>query len=169
MARNSTSDGFPVPSHNHAVCLDDAIRAAQEALNRHKMPFTPLREKVFREIAGSHKAIGAYDVLNSLAKKGTRLTPASVYRIINMLVDIGVVRRFESRNAYYASHSADPMSPRLVLACEVCGRVADADGAPMFRGMRRALGRSAFSPRTAIMEVLGVCAYCAQSNRDARP
>jgi Fur family transcriptional regulator, zinc uptake regulator len=168
MTRNLTSDGFPVPEHNHAVCLDDAIRSAREALNRHEMPFTPLREKVFREIAGSHKAVGAYEVLNSLAKKGTRLTPTSVYRIINMLVDIGVVRRFESRNAYYASHSEDPMSPRIVLACEVCGRVADADGVPMFRGMRRALTRRAFSPRSAIMEVLGVCAHCAESNRDAR-
>jgi Fur family zinc uptake transcriptional regulator len=161
MARNLTSDGFPVPEH--AVCLDDAIRSAREAFNRHEMPFTPLREKVFRELAGSHRAIGAYDVLNSLAKKGTRLTPSSLYRIINMLVDLGVVRRFESRNAYYASRSADPMSQRIVLACEECGRVADADGVPMFRGIRRALTRRAFSPRSAIIEVLGVCAHCAGS------
>jgi Fur family zinc uptake transcriptional regulator len=169
MAHNTMSDAFPALQHNHAACLDDAIRSAREAFKRHEMPFTPLREKVFREIAGSHKAVGAYDVLNSLAKKGTRLTPVSVYRIINVLVDVGVVRRFKSRNAFYASHSDDPMSPRIVLACENCGRVADADGVPMFRGIRRALARRAFSPRTAIMEVLGVCAYCAESNRDARP
>ena len=169
MARNLTSNRFPLPEHNQAASLDDAIRSARDACNRHEMQFTPLREKVFREIAGSHKAVGAYDVLNSLAKKGTRLTPTSVYRIINMLVELGVVRRFESRNAYYASRSADPMSPRLVLACEVCGRVADADGAPMFRGIRRALGQSAFAPRTAIMEVLGVCAHCAWPNRNVRP
>jgi Fur family transcriptional regulator, zinc uptake regulator len=168
MMRDMLSEAFPSPQHNHAACLDDAIRSAREAFRRHDMAFTPLREKVFREIAGSHKAIGAYDVLNSLAKKGTRLTPISVYRAINTLVDIGVVRRFKSRNAYYASHSADPMSPRLVLACEVCGRVADADGVPMFRGIRRALARRAFSPRTAIMEVMGVCAHCAKSNRSAR-
>ena len=132
------------------------------------MAFTPLREKVFREIAGSHKAVGAYDVLNSLAKKGTRLTPISVYRIINTLVDVGVVRRFKSRNAFYASHSDDPMSPRIVLACEICGRVADADGVPMFQGIRRALARRAFSPRSAIIEVLGACAHCTESNPNAR-
>jgi len=141
MAHNTMSDAFPAPQHNHAACLDDAIRSAREAFERHAMPFTPLREKVFREIAGSHKAVGAYDVLNSLAKKGRRLTPISVYRIINTLVDVGVVRRFKSRNAFYASISDDPMSPRIVLACENCGRVADADGVPMFRGMRRALYR----------------------------
>ena len=168
MVHDMMSDGFPAPQHNHAACLDDAIRSAREAFKRHEMPFTPLREKVFREIAGSHKAVGAYDVLNSLAKNGTRLTPVSVYRTINTLVDVGVVRRFKSRNAFYASRSDDPMSPRIVLACEKCGRVADADGVPMFRGIRRALARRAFSPLSAIIEVLGECGHCAQSNRNAR-
>jgi Fur family transcriptional regulator, zinc uptake regulator len=169
MAHDMMSESFPAPQHNHAACLDDAIRSARDAFKRHEMAFTPLREKVFREIAGSHKAIGAYDVLNSLAKKGTRLTPISVYRIINSLVDVGVVRRFKSRNAFYASVSDDPLSPKIVLACETCGRVADADGLRMLQGLRRTLMRRAFSPRTAIIEVLGVCAHCAQSNRDARP
>ena len=168
MVHDMMSDAFPAPQHNHAACLDDAIRAAREAFKRHEVPFTPLREKVFREIAGSHKAVGAYEVLNRLAKKGTRLTPISVYRIINTLVDVGVVRRFKSRNAFYASHSDDPMSPRIVLACEICGRVADADGVPMFQGIRRALARRAFSPRSAIIEVLGACAHCTESNPNAR-
>ena len=167
MARNLTSDAFPAPRHNHAACVDDAIRSAREAFKRYGMPFTPLREKVLREIAGSHKAVTAYEVLNCLAIKGTQMPPTSIYRIINALVDAGVVRRFESRNAYYASHSNDPMSPRIVLACEICGWVADADGVPTFRGIRRAFERRAFSARTAIMEVLGVCAHCAQSNRDS--
>jgi len=169
MANDTMSESFPAPQHNHAACLDDAIRSARDAFRRHEMAFTPLREKVFREIAGSHKAVGAYDVLNSLANKGTRLTPISVYRIINTLVDVGVVRRFKSRNAFYASISDDPMSPRIVLACEKCGRVADADALRMFQGLRRALTRRAFSPRSAIIEVLGECAHCVESNRNARP
>jgi Fe2+ or Zn2+ uptake regulation protein len=115
MVHDMMSDAFPAPQHNHAPCLDDAVRSAREAFSRNQMSFTPLREKVFREIAGSHKAVGAYEVLHSLAKKGTRLTPISVYRIINTLLDLGVVRRFKSRNAYYVSCSEDPRSPRIVL------------------------------------------------------
>jgi Fur family transcriptional regulator, zinc uptake regulator len=102
--------------------------------------------------------MGTYNVLNSPAKKGTRLTPI-----------VGVVRRFKSRNAYYASQSDDPLSPKIVLACAMCGQVADADGLRMFQGLHRTLTRRAFSPRTAVMEVLGVCAHCGESNRNARP
>jgi hypothetical protein len=54
MVRNLTSDAFPAPQHDHAACVDDAIRSAREAFRRHDLSFTPLREKVFREIAGSH-------------------------------------------------------------------------------------------------------------------
>jgi Fur family transcriptional regulator, zinc uptake regulator len=169
MVHDMMSDAFPAPQHNHAACLDGAVRSARAAFNRHAMQFTPLREKVFREIAGSHKAVGAYVVLHSLAKKGTRLTPTSVYRIINNLLDLGVVRRFKSRNAYYVSRSEDPRSPRIVLACEICSRVADTDGAGIFRGIRRSLGHRAFSPRRAIIEVLGVCAHCVQSPRNTQP
>jgi len=68
-SNHGARDVFPAPQHNHATCLDDAIRSAREAFKRHEMPFTPLREKVFREIAGSYKAVGTYDVLNSLATK----------------------------------------------------------------------------------------------------
>jgi len=169
MVHDMMSDAFPTPQHNHAACLDDAMRSVREAFRRNQMSFTPLREKVFREIAGSHKAVGAYEVLHSLAKKGTRLTPISVYRIINTLLDLGVVRRFKSRNAYYVSRSEDPLSPRIVLACEICGRVADADGAAIFRGIRRSLAHRAFSPRSAIIEVLGVCAHCVEPPRNTRP
>jgi len=168
MVHDMMSDAFPAPQHNHAPCIDDAVRSAREAFSRNQMSFTPLREKVFREIAGSHKAVGAYEVLHSLAKEGTRLTPISLYRIINTLLDLGVVRRFKSRNAYYVSCSEDPRSHRIVLACEICGRVADTDGAAIFRGIRRSLAHRAFSPRSAIIEVLGVCAHCAQSQRNAR-
>ena len=151
-----------------AACLDDAMRSAREAFSHNQMSFTPLRENVFRKIAGSHKAVGAYEVLHSLAKKGTRLTPISVYRIINTLLDLGVIRRFKSRNAYYASRSDDPLSPRIVLAYEICGRVADADTVAVFRGIRRSLAHRAFSPRSAIIEVLGVRAHCVEP-RNARP
>jgi hypothetical protein len=54
---------------------------------------------VFGEIAASHKAIGAYEVLDKLAARGERLAPISVYRAIDALLAAGIVHRFESRNA----------------------------------------------------------------------
>ena len=64
--------------------------------------FTDLRRKVFEEIASTQASVGAYEVLDRLAKKGTRLAPISIYRALDALLEAGVVHRLESKNAYFA-------------------------------------------------------------------
>jgi Fur family zinc uptake transcriptional regulator len=157
------NDVFPSPKHDHGRCIDGAVEAAREAFRRHATPFTPLRERVFREIAASHEAVGAYEILNRLATKGRRLTPISVYRVIDVLLKVGIVRRFKSRNAFYASPGSNPTSPRIVLACQKCARVIDGDGGAVFGAIRRAATISAFKVTNAMIEVFGTCAHCAKS------
>jgi Fur family transcriptional regulator, zinc uptake regulator len=167
MTRNGSNGTFPSPKHNHAHCIDHAIQAARNRFTRRGMPFTPLRERVFREIAASHQAIGAYEVMNRLAAKGKRLSPISAYRVIEALVEVGVVRRFKSRNAFYASINANPVSQRIVLACQECGQVGDTDGTVAFGTIGRAAASNAFSPRSALIEVFGVCGHCAKTINSA--
>ena len=40
---------------------------------------------MFRHVARSHKPVSAYDLIESLAKDGKRLSPVSVYRILEVL------------------------------------------------------------------------------------
>ena len=86
MAHAHKSELFPQPEHNHAPCLDTAVGRAERAFESKGLKLTQLRRKVFAEIAGSHHAVGAYDVLDRLAKKGDRLAPISVYRAIDALL-----------------------------------------------------------------------------------
>jgi Fe2+ or Zn2+ uptake regulation protein len=88
----------------------------------------------------------------------------SVYRIIEIFIDAGVVRRFETGNAFYASVSGDPISPRIVLACQYCGCVADADGTAAVRAIGRIAASHAFAPSSAVIEVLGACGHCAKKS-----
>ena len=136
MTQAAASNAFPAPEHDHDRCLAEAMERARAAFSDKGLKLTPLRQSVFREIAASHKAIGAYDVLDRLAAKGERLAPISVYRAIDALVAAGIVHRFESRNAFFACHAGHDMR-QLVLACETCGRVAEVDGDKVFAGHRR--------------------------------
>ena len=56
------------------------MERARKAFDDKGLKLTPLRRAVFGEIAASHKAIGAYEVLDKLAARGERLAPISVYR-----------------------------------------------------------------------------------------
>lgn len=150
---------FPAPEHDHGLCLEDAMERAHKAFDAKGLKLTPLRQAVFQEIASSHRAIGAYEVLEAIAKKGERLAPISVYRAIDALVEVGLVHRFESRNAFFACHTGHE-GRQMVLACETCGRVAEVAGAKVFAGIDEAAGTASFQPRAAVVEVWGVCANC---------
>ena len=171
MTQAVASNAFPAPEHDHDRCLTEAMERAREAFKSKGLKLTPLRQSVFQEIAGSHRAVGAYEVLDKLAAKGERLAPISVYRAIDALVTAGLVHRFESRNAFFACHAGHEQR-QLVLACEKCGSVAEVDGASVFSAIDEVAERASFSASSAkgaVVEVWGRCGNCASADRsDAR-
>lgn len=160
-----TSDrlAFPSPGHNHARCLTHALQRAREAFEARGLRLTDLRRAVFEEIAGSHHAIGAYEILERLAVKGTRLAPISVYRAIDALIEAGVVHRLESKNAFFACHIAHGTGQEhLVMSCERCGTVAEVTDAGVFAAIDRAAAEAAFKPRLRVVEIAGLCGNCCE-------
>jgi Fur family zinc uptake transcriptional regulator len=167
MTLSTATSAFPAPGHDHDICLDEAMARARKAFEDKGLRFTPLRQAVFREIAAaSHRAIGAYEVLERLAQRGERLAPISVYRAIDTLVAAGIVHRFESRNAFFACHAGHE-ERQLVLACDECGALAEVDGSRVFAAIDEAAGDASFlaqSAKGAVVEVWGLCANCAVAN-----
>ena len=123
---------------------------------------TPLRRMVLQEVAGSHTAVGAYDVLDRLVRKGERrLAPISVYRALDSLVEVGMVHRLESRNAFFACHVSHAGDRRqIVLACDSCKAVAEVPGEQVFVDINRAATATGFQPSRALVEVIGRCRLC---------
>jgi Fur family transcriptional regulator, zinc uptake regulator len=164
MTQTHPPDAFPAPEHDHGRCLDAAMERARKAFDDKGLKLTPLRRAVFGEIASSHRAIGAYEVLDKLAQRGERLAPISVYRAIDALLAAGIVHRFESRNAFFACHAGHDLRTRhLVLSCDSCGRIAEVDGNKAFAAIDKAAASAGFSPTSAVVEVGGLCADCAEA------
>jgi Fur family zinc uptake transcriptional regulator len=157
------SSDFLSPKHNHSPCVKTAVQRAREAFRRNGLSLTPLREAVFREIAASHRAIGAYEVREKLRAKGRCVQPMSVYRIIDACIQAGIVRRFESGNAFYVNSSGNPKSPRIVLACQECGYICDASGSAASDAIAGSAISRAFALKSVVIEALGVCRHCAQA------
>ena len=161
MTQFLSSAAFPAPEHDHGHCLAEAMARARRAFEHKGLKLTGLRRSVFAEIAASHKAIGAYEVLARLAARGERLAPISVYRAIDALVAVGIVHRFESRNAFFACHAGHATRRQLVLACESCRSVAEVDGDAVFHAIDKSAELAAFAAKEAVVEVWGLCANCA--------
>jgi Fur family zinc uptake transcriptional regulator len=167
MTQSHISDAFPAPEHDHDLCLETAMERARRAFDDKGLKLTPLRRAVFGEIASSHRAIGAYEVLDKLAARGERLAPISIYRAIDALLTAGMVHRVESRNAFFACHAGhDRRSRQLVLGCEICGRIAEVEGDKAFAVIDKAATSAGFSAKGAVVEVWGQCADCAARSQE---
>jgi Fur family zinc uptake transcriptional regulator len=166
MARSLPADAFPIPKHNHGRCQSAALERARHLFEAKGLRLTDLRRRVFEEIAASHEALGAYEVLDRLAAKGPRLAPISVYRAIEALLAAGAVHRLESRNAFFACHAAHaPDRDQLILVCEHCGRVAEIADESVFVAIAGAVERASFTPRRTVAEVSGECSDCRDRQR----
>ena len=149
--------------------LNDVIERARTIFADRNLRFTDLRQQVFTEIASTNGAIGAYDILERLSVKGTRLAPISVYRSIDALLDAGVIHRLESKNAYFACrrHEHQSKGRPIFLSCERCGSVSEVAAQGVFDLINAIARESGFEPKVKFVEVSGVCPQCAKrADRD---
>lgn len=156
---------MPTAKSDATDSVNAALERASQIFQEKNLRFTDLRRKVFEEIAGTTSSVGAYEILDRLARKGTRLAPISIYRALDALLEAGVVHRLESKNAYFASRGIHrPKTDRrpMFLSCESCGQVIETDGEDIFAAIDTAALGAKFQPRVKFVEVSGTCQDCAK-------
>jgi Fur family transcriptional regulator, zinc uptake regulator len=152
--------------HDHAACFDASISRAEQAFETRGLRLTELRRRVLEEIANSHKAIGAYELLERLQKKsGKRMAPISVYRALDALIEIELVHRIESRNAFVACHSAhagvhNAQARHMFLVCDTCDVVEEIDASKVLDVVDATARGKGFQPGRTVVETTGRCADC---------
>ena len=154
-------DVFPTPDHNHAHCAADVIAHAEQLCAASSQRLTPMRRKVLEVLAGSHKPLGAYEIIDAAAKAGPRPAPITIYRALDFLRDNGLVHRIESRNAFIACVNNHASGDLVVfLICERCGSVGEIPAAPVAQSVNAAARASGFVPKMSVVEISGTCAHC---------
>lgn len=156
---------FLNPDHDHGHCLDQAISRARSVCEEHGIKFTALREKVFRAIASSHTAVGAYDIIEMLAGNGKRIAPISMYRILDALSEVGLIHRLESRNSYFACHlhhhDDDKRDKRLIfMSCNTCNTVVEIENSEIGNAIQEVSKAAGFHMSEALLEIAGNCEHC---------
>ena len=152
---------FPAPGHDHDRCTADAIGHAERICAQRAQKFTPIRRHVLEALLSSHRPLGAYEVIDELAKSMPRPAPITVYRALDFLMENGLVHRIESRNAFLAcAHDHDAASMVAFLICEHCGSVGEIAAAPATQSLNDAVRMTGFTPKLSVVEITGTCAHC---------
>lgn len=158
MAKSGHSESV---AHDHAVCVDQALRNASEVCARRGLKLTPVRQRVLEIVWRAHDPIGAYEILAELAKERDKAAPPTVYRALEFLITAGLVHRIDSLNAFIGCEA--PQSPHVAqfLVCKQCQRVLQIDEPSLSRSLADQARQRGFVIDPTTLEIKGLCGDCA--------
>ena len=153
------SESTTFAGHDHDTCISSALDAAQKRCAQEGLRFTDIRRRVLELLLQEHRALGAYELLDMLAKEGHARQPPVIYRALHFLTEHGFAHKIARLNAYVAcSHSSIDHEP-LFLICSECNAVAESQ-APVAGVLKQAAAAADFAIVSTAMEAEGICPAC---------
>ena len=146
--------------HDHDRCASGVLQRAESLAQAAGARLTPVRRRVLEILLEEHKALGAYDVLQRLAKEGFGHQPPVAYRALDFLVDQGFAHRIQRLNAFAACmHPGETHSPAFLI-CKACSTVAEAPATLVRTALETTAKDVGFTIERTNIEALGLCPAC---------
>src|SRR5438270_13888606 len=144
---------------------DDAHRTAAldevEAICRQRGGrFTRQRRAVLGKLMASARPMTAYEVVDVLRPEDPAVTPASVYRSLDFLVQYGLAHRLETTKSFVACEHPDHAHAVQFLICRECGTVVEAEDKRVESATKSLGQRLGFALDQRTVELTGTCANC---------
>lgn len=150
----------PFACHDHKACSGTALAEAETVLAARGARLTPVRRRTLEILLESHRAMGAYEMLDRLAAEGYGRQPPVAYRALEFLVEHGLAHRIQLLNAFAACHGPTEAHEPAFLICKGCNKVAEAP-AERVRVLLGELARELdFTLERISLEALGQCPSC---------
>lgn len=150
--------------HNHSHHIhsgESLIDAARDSLVAAGEQWTNMRADIFEELARHERPASAYDIADNLsAKRGKRVAPNSVYRILDVFVANNLALRVESSNAFLANSHPGCTHDCIFLVCDECGEATHIDNDEISQKVRGVAQAAQFKARRPIIEIRGICSSC---------
>lgn len=147
--------------HHHEHVGASLTSAAESALVAAGEQWTDMRSDIFAVLATFAKPASAYDIADLVSqRRGKRVAPNSVYRILDLFVATNLARRVESANAYIANSHPGCLHDCIFLICDSCGMATHIDDDSLTMRVRAAAEQAGFAEVRPVIEVRGICADC---------
>lgn len=147
--------------HDHSHCVHDALATAERLCAESGARLTPLRRRVLELVWGSHRPLGAYELLDQLTAEGHKPAPPTVYRALEFLLEQKLVHRIASRNAFLGCTHPGALHAGYFLLCDACGNAEEiADGSALAGAIAAAASAADFDVSSQTLELTGRCRRC---------
>ena len=153
--------------HDHGHCISDALEAARQLCLSRGVRLTDLRLQVLELIWQNHKPLGAYTLMEMLAKANTRrVAPPTVYRALDFLLEQGLIHRINVLNAFIGCPSPTQKHQSHFLICQNCSVAVELDSPSLNQKLVDCATEAGFSLTSHSVEINGLCALCQATQKN---
>lgn len=114
---------------------------------------------VLGALSAASQPLGAYSLLEQLRDQGFK-APLQVYRALDQLIELKLVHRLESLNAWTVCCGDHHRDTPVFAICDDCGSVTEHFDKELSSGITSLSQRSGFVPDRSIIEIHGQCDKC---------
>lgn len=145
--------------------LEREIGRFQDFLQRQGLKLTSERSALVREIFSIHYHFEADELLFKMKEKSLKISRATVYRTLELLVKSGMVRRVHLGEDHYHYEHVTGNSHHDHLICTTCGGVIEFHDEVLEQRQRDICEKKKFTPTFHNLQILGVCESCTRKGQ----
>jgi len=138
--------------------VEEPERKFREYLASRKLKYTGERRTIFNDIISSCGYFEPEDLFKRLNSDGKSVSRATVYRTLDLLVKLGIVRRvcLGERSPVYENNLV--LKPTAEIICLKCGRIVDFEvSAEIDAMLRQAAARQRTQMQNRLIHIYGHC------------
>ena len=126
---------------------------------RSKQMLTKNQSLVLEALRKAKHPVGAYELLDQVREHGLR-APLQIYRTLDQLIELKIVHRLESLNAWTLCCDAEHDSTPVFAICNDCGIVKEYFDETLSSNIANISKQSGFVADRSIIEIHGRCDQC---------
>ncbi|MGI9523184.1 MAG: Fur family transcriptional regulator, partial [Hyphomicrobiaceae bacterium] len=122
---------------------------------------TKNQQAVLETLRDSKAPMSAYQILDvdAVRSKGLK-APLTIYRALDKLMEIGLVHRIESLNAFVPCDQEHHASSPAFMICQECKRIVEVASRAIQRTVLKQAAEKGFEVDQVLVEVSGRCSEC---------
>lgn len=166
MATNhgAKDDRYRLPADAEKRSRKLAEERFERYLRDHGLKLTPERRAILREFYGIHEHIEADELLFQMRRAGSRVSRATIYRTLELLVNAGLARRIRlGKDHSYYEHILGREAHEHMI-CLGCDRIIEWIDPELTELVFRNCDEQSFSPARHSLQVFGYCQDCRETS-----
>lgn len=140
--------------------IDHELKRFNTFLQTQSQRLTREREALVREIFATHYHFEADELLFKMKEKSLKISRATIYRTLELLVKSGQVRRVHLGEDHYHYERITKDSHHDHLVCTTCGNVIEFHDPVLEERQMQICERHKFVQTFHNLQILGVCRQC---------